>query len=181
MRFLEALDAFALGVEAEGRAVVLCGDLNVALTDRDVHPKERKPRAIGQLPEERALLDRIIGRGLVDVTARSTRTTTTCSRGGRRGATCASATSAGVSTTCWRRDAPRAARRHAYRNGRLAPAITPARGDLRLTRGSRLVPRYHVISSHPTDTASCRGLSTVRGVCRWPRYGAASPRHARQG
>ena len=46
---------------------MLCGDLNVARTDTDVHPKERKPRAIGQLPEERALLERIIGRGLVDV------------------------------------------------------------------------------------------------------------------
>jgi exodeoxyribonuclease-3 len=33
----------------------------------DVHPKERKPRAIGQLPEERAQLEQIIGRGLVDV------------------------------------------------------------------------------------------------------------------
>jgi exodeoxyribonuclease-3 len=32
----------------------------------DVHPKERKPRIIGQLPEERALLERIIGHGLVD-------------------------------------------------------------------------------------------------------------------
>ena len=41
--------------------------MNVARTERDVHPKERKPRAIGQLPEERALLERIIGRGLVDV------------------------------------------------------------------------------------------------------------------
>jgi exodeoxyribonuclease-3 len=46
---------------------VICGDLNVARTDRDVHPKERKPRAIGQLPEERALLEAIIGHGLVDV------------------------------------------------------------------------------------------------------------------
>ena len=44
-----------------------CGDMNVARTERDVHPKERKPRAIGQLPEERALIERIIGRGLVDV------------------------------------------------------------------------------------------------------------------
>jgi exodeoxyribonuclease-3 len=32
-----------------------------------VHPKERRPRAIGQLPEERALLERIIAHGLVDV------------------------------------------------------------------------------------------------------------------
>ena len=50
-----------------GRQLVICGDLNIARTERDVHPKERKPLAIGQLPEERALLERIIGRGLVDV------------------------------------------------------------------------------------------------------------------
>jgi exodeoxyribonuclease-3 len=67
MRFLDALDAYARGLGEAGRTLVVCGDLNVARTDRDVHPKERKPRAIGQLPEERALLERIIGRGLVDV------------------------------------------------------------------------------------------------------------------
>ena len=47
--------------------IVICGDLNIARTDMDVHPKERKPRSIGQLPEERAQLERIIGHGLVDV------------------------------------------------------------------------------------------------------------------
>ena len=67
MRFLEAVDAYAASFHASNRALVLCGDLNVARTEIDVHPKERKPRAIGQLPEERALLERIIGRGLVDV------------------------------------------------------------------------------------------------------------------
>jgi exodeoxyribonuclease-3 len=67
MRFLEAMDDYAASFQAGGRTLVLCGDLNVARTDRDVHPKERKPRAIGQLPEERALVDRIVGRGLVDV------------------------------------------------------------------------------------------------------------------
>ena len=46
---------------------MICGDLNIARTDMDVHPKERKPRIIGQLPEERAQLERIIGHGLVDV------------------------------------------------------------------------------------------------------------------
>ena len=65
MRFLEAMDAYA-GANA-GKTIVLMGDLNVARTERDVHPKERKPRAIGQLPEERALFERIIGRGLVDL------------------------------------------------------------------------------------------------------------------
>ena len=68
MQFLEAHGrATRRRFQRRGRTLVLCGDLNVARTDRDVHPKERKPRAIGQLPEERALLERIIGRGLVDV------------------------------------------------------------------------------------------------------------------
>jgi len=67
MRFLEAMDEYAASFQASGRLLVLCGDMNVARTDMDVHPKERKPRAIGQLPEERALIERILGRGLVDV------------------------------------------------------------------------------------------------------------------
>ena len=67
MRFLEALDAFAAEYEASGQPLVLCGDMNVALTDMDVHPKERKPGVIGQRPDERELMQRLIGRGLVDV------------------------------------------------------------------------------------------------------------------
>jgi exodeoxyribonuclease III len=67
VRFLESMDGHAAGLEATGKAMVLCGDLNIARTDLDVHPKERKARAIGQLPEERAMLERIISRGLVDV------------------------------------------------------------------------------------------------------------------
>jgi exodeoxyribonuclease-3 len=67
MRFLTELETFTGALEASGAPVVICGDLNIARTDMDVHPKERKPRAIGQLPEERAQLERIIGHGLVDV------------------------------------------------------------------------------------------------------------------
>jgi len=67
MRFLEALDTFAAEHEAAGQALVLCGDMNVAITDMDVHPRERKPNVIGQRPDERALMERIISRGLVDV------------------------------------------------------------------------------------------------------------------
>jgi exodeoxyribonuclease-3 len=67
MRFLEALARWAEGFRDRGETLVVCGDFNVARTDRDVHPKERKPRAIGQLPEERALLERVIACGLVDV------------------------------------------------------------------------------------------------------------------
>jgi exodeoxyribonuclease-3 len=67
LRFLEAMDLHAQALAASGTALVLCGDLNIARTERDVHPKERKPRAIGQLPEERAMLERIIAHDLVDV------------------------------------------------------------------------------------------------------------------
>jgi exodeoxyribonuclease-3 len=67
LRFLQSLDAFAAAHEAEGRPLVLCGDMNVTRTDMDVHPKELKPNAIGQRPDERELMERIIGRGLVDV------------------------------------------------------------------------------------------------------------------
>ena len=67
MVFLEAMDAYAQRVHAAGRQLVLLGDMNVARTERDVHPKERKPRAIGQLPEERAAIERLLSRGLVDV------------------------------------------------------------------------------------------------------------------
>jgi exodeoxyribonuclease-3 len=67
MRFLQAMEAYARAFHDAGTPLVLCGDLNVARTDMDVHPKERKPRAIGQLPEERELIERIIGQGLVDV------------------------------------------------------------------------------------------------------------------
>ena len=66
MRFLAALEQFAADAVDRG-ALVICGDLNIARTEMDVHPKERKPNAIGQLPEERAQLERIIGHGLVDV------------------------------------------------------------------------------------------------------------------
>ena len=67
MRFLEAIDALAADFQRSGQRLVLCGDLNVARTEMDVHPKERRPASIGQRPEERALLEQMLGRGLVDV------------------------------------------------------------------------------------------------------------------
>jgi exodeoxyribonuclease-3 len=67
MRFLEALDAFSAQLNAGGQPRVLCGDLNVALTDMDVHPKERRPNIVGQRPDERELMQRILGHGLIDV------------------------------------------------------------------------------------------------------------------
>jgi exodeoxyribonuclease-3 len=67
VRFLDALDSWAASAEREGTAVMLMGDLNVAREQRDVHPKLRKPEQIGQTPAERAQLERLIGRGLVDL------------------------------------------------------------------------------------------------------------------
>jgi exodeoxyribonuclease III len=67
LRFLEALGSWAGGLSQAGRRLVLCGDLNVALTDRDVHPKELKAGVVGQREDERALMHRLIGNGLVDV------------------------------------------------------------------------------------------------------------------
>ena len=67
MRFLQALESFVADAKHDGKQVILCGDLNVALEERDIHLKLRKPGLIGATPEERALLARIIGNGLVDV------------------------------------------------------------------------------------------------------------------
>jgi exodeoxyribonuclease-3 len=67
VRFLEALGRWVSDAHARGRKLVLCGDLNVALTERDVHPKLRKPEQIGQTPAEQALLAGILDRGLVDL------------------------------------------------------------------------------------------------------------------
>jgi exodeoxyribonuclease III len=67
MRFLEGLVGWATETDAAGRALVICGDLNVAREERDVHPKERKPNQIGTRPEERAELSRMLDTGFVDV------------------------------------------------------------------------------------------------------------------
>lgn len=67
MRFLESLERYTTSNYGSETTLILCGDLNVARTDMDVHPKERKPNIIGQRPDERALLEKIISNGLVDV------------------------------------------------------------------------------------------------------------------
>ena len=66
MEFLRQLAAWAGMLAAEQRHLVLCGDFNVARTDKDVHPIERKP-IVGQLRDERELIDQLFSHGLVDV------------------------------------------------------------------------------------------------------------------
>jgi len=63
VRFLEAMAAYVAALRATGDRVVLCGDINIARSDRDVHPRERKPGAIGQRSDERALFGRILEEG----------------------------------------------------------------------------------------------------------------------
>ena len=67
MRFLQALESYAADAARDQRLLILCGDLNVARSERDIHPKERKPNQIGARPEERALFESILDKGLVDV------------------------------------------------------------------------------------------------------------------
>ena len=67
LEFLESLAAWAKRLHDEGREVVLCGDINIARADQDVHPRERKPGIIGQRPEERDLFARLLGSHLIDV------------------------------------------------------------------------------------------------------------------
>jgi exodeoxyribonuclease-3 len=67
LTFLEALAAWVGDLAAIGRTVLICGDLNVAREERDVHPKERKPNQIGTRPEERALLATMLDGRMVDI------------------------------------------------------------------------------------------------------------------
>ena len=64
MRFLEALDGTSRSLTRRGAPLVLCGDLNVARTDMDVHPKERNRN---RAAPGRARAARTHPRGLVDV------------------------------------------------------------------------------------------------------------------
>lgn len=67
LSFVQRLIEWAQRLHAEGRRIVLCGDLNIARSDMDVHPKERKFMAVGQRPEERQLLEQLLAAPLVDV------------------------------------------------------------------------------------------------------------------
>jgi exodeoxyribonuclease-3 len=67
MEFLRQMETFIGEAHAGGLRVVLCGDINIARSERDVHPKERNPALVGQRPEERKIFERILAQGLVDV------------------------------------------------------------------------------------------------------------------
>jgi exodeoxyribonuclease-3 len=65
LNFLEAMQRYATECSNRGLNLILCGDMNVTRTDQDVHPKERKPNAIGQRPDERELFEKLLFKGKV--------------------------------------------------------------------------------------------------------------------
>jgi exodeoxyribonuclease III len=67
LTFLRAMEAWAGDQLRRGRDLVLCGDLNVTRTPRDVHDSERDDTLIGQTDEERALLDGLLAHRLEDL------------------------------------------------------------------------------------------------------------------
>jgi len=67
VRFLEALAQYAAERHAAGARLLLCGDFNVARTERDVHPKLRDSHLTGQTAGERALLEELFAQGLTDL------------------------------------------------------------------------------------------------------------------
>jgi exodeoxyribonuclease-3 len=67
MAFLNALTNWVRQLHADGRQLVLCGDMNITRTEMDVHPKERKSNAVGQRPEERALFETLLNDRLIDL------------------------------------------------------------------------------------------------------------------
>ena len=103
VRFFSAFSDWAMATAAAGRDVIICGDLNIAREERDVHPKERKLNQIGTRPggtrDVRAHARRRPGG--CRPRARS-RTITSSSPGGRPGETSGSVTLAGESITSWR-------------------------------------------------------------------------------
>ncbi len=66
LRFWRALIDYAAAFVESGDPLILCGDLNIARAEIDVHPKERRA-VIGQLPEERALFEELLAVGLIDI------------------------------------------------------------------------------------------------------------------
>ena len=65
--FMRDMIGWVRAVHGGDKTLVLCGDMNVARAEIDVHPKLRDPRAVGQTSEERDLFAAMLDAGLVDV------------------------------------------------------------------------------------------------------------------
>ena len=108
LAFYRALFDALERLRRSGRRVLVMGDFNTAHREIDLaRPRENRETS-GFLPEERAELDRWLARGWID-TFRRFEPRPDATPGGASASACASATSAGASTTCWPRRPPCAA------------------------------------------------------------------------
>jgi exodeoxyribonuclease-3 len=67
LAFVKEMEGYVAGVHESGSYLILSGDMNIARTDADIHPTHNKPGIIGTRPEERELMEKMIGDHLVDV------------------------------------------------------------------------------------------------------------------
>jgi exodeoxyribonuclease III len=68
LEFLRQLADWSASLHERGHELILCGDINVARADIDVHPRERKAGIIGQRDEERELFEALLSHHSIDVT-----------------------------------------------------------------------------------------------------------------
>lgn len=67
LKFCDAFLQYVRSLCAERHNVIICGDFNIAHTNRDLYNPPKKPvRQIGISPEERAKIDALIGIGFTD-------------------------------------------------------------------------------------------------------------------
>jgi exodeoxyribonuclease-3 len=66
MGFYDAFLGYAHRLKAQGRKVIVCGDVNTAHEERDIARPRENAKVSGFLPEERAWMDRLESRGYVD-------------------------------------------------------------------------------------------------------------------
>jgi len=82
LAFVTSLRDWAARLTAGGRQLILCGDMNIARSEMDVHPKDGSERG-GTAPAERALPSNTLGTQLVIWDGGSIPTIRICLRGGR--------------------------------------------------------------------------------------------------
>jgi exodeoxyribonuclease-3 len=66
LRWLALLETYLKTLLAENAALLVCGDFNIALDDRDIHDPEGKETHIMSSPQERAALNQVLAVGLKD-------------------------------------------------------------------------------------------------------------------
>ena len=66
MRFYELFLDLMKRLSAEGRNIVICGDVNTAHKEIDLARPKANEKVSGFLPEERAWIDRLLEHGFLD-------------------------------------------------------------------------------------------------------------------